>query len=170
MKYDTMNWIERLCLILLAVVMKWLLYLLVIAICWSCNDNAGTEKHQGKRDNIINVRDKVKEIVIEDVMINSWPLLYMMGDYLIIADYKSTGELIPIFDKNSFCYLASTAFRGQGPYDIANIGHIGVDEDNRKFYVTDHGKQQIFSYDLDSVLADKSYKPIVKIKINREKQ
>jgi hypothetical protein len=167
MKYDTINWIERLCLILLAVVMKWLLYLLVIAICWSCNDNAGTEKHQGKRDNIINVRTKMKEIVIEDVLINSHAELLIIGDYLIVEDIKSADELIYLFNKNDFSFLAGTAHRGQGPGEIANIGRIGVDEVHRKFYVSDHGKHQIFSYDLDSVLANpSSYMPKDKMKLN----
>jgi hypothetical protein len=49
------------------------------------------------------------------------------------------------------------------------MGYLATDEVNRKFYVNDHGKQRIFSYDLDSVLANPLYTPEVKMKMN-EKQ
>jgi hypothetical protein len=140
--------------------------MLFIAACWSCTHDSGTEKHQGKRDRIVNVRDKVKEIVIEDVLINSYSMLYLIGDYLIIMDYKSMDEFIHIFDKNSFKHVISAIPKGQGPGEIVNIGHIEADEANRRFFVTDHGKQRIFSYALDSVLADPSYMPEVKMEMN----
>ncbi|MDR3260403.1 MAG: 6-bladed beta-propeller, partial [Tannerella sp.] len=119
--------------------------LFITMLCWSCTHDSGTEKHQGKRNKIVNVRDKVKEIVIpeEDVLIGSFPQLYLMGDYLFIVDYKSPDKLIYLFDKNSFSLVISVADMGQGPGEIARIGHIGVDEVNRIFYVTDHGKQRI---------------------------
>jgi hypothetical protein len=48
------------------------------------------------------------------------------------------------------------------------MGHIGTDEANRMIYVSDHGKQRIFAYSLDSVLANPSYMPEVKIKMNEK--
>jgi hypothetical protein len=138
-------------------------------LCWSCTHDSGTEKHQGKRDKIVNVREKVKEIVIpeEDVMIGSFARLYLMGDYLIIADQRSPDKFIHLFDKNRFGYVTSTAYRGQGPGEIANLGTIGVDEVNRIFFVSDHGKQRIFGYELDSVLVNPfHYIPYVKMKMN----
>jgi hypothetical protein len=110
----------------------------------------------------------MKEIVIpeEDVLIGSFPQLYLMGDYLFIADYKSPDKLIYLFDKKRFNYVTSTAYMGQGPGEITRIGHIGVDEVNRIFYVTDHGKQRIFGYELDSVLTNPFYMPEVKMKMN----
>ncbi len=56
--------------------------------------------------------------------------------------------------------------RGQGPEEIANIGHIGINETNRRFFVSNHGKQKIFSYELDSVLSNPSYTPVVKQQLN----
>jgi hypothetical protein len=141
--------------------------LFISMLCWSCTHNSGTEKHQGKRDKIVNVRDKVKEIVIpeEDVMIGSFARLYLMGDYLIIGDYNSPDKYIHLLDKNRFGYVTDAAYKGQGPGEITSLGHIGVDEANRMFYVTDHGKQRIFGFDLDSVLANPSYMPEVKMKM-----
>ena len=37
---------------------------LLIVFCWGCSSNSTTEKHQDKRDNVINVRDRIKEIVL----------------------------------------------------------------------------------------------------------
>jgi hypothetical protein len=145
-----------------------LFYLLLIATCWSCT-NSTTEKHQGKRDKVINVREKMKEIEMEDVLISSSNALYLIDDYLIISDYKAPDESIHLFDKTSFSHVTSTAYRGQGPGEIANMGHIGIDEANRRFYVNDHGKYRIFSYELDSVLANPSCMPKEKMKMNERK-
>ncbi|MDR3269780.1 MAG: 6-bladed beta-propeller, partial [Tannerella sp.] len=143
-------------------------YLLFIAVCGSCTQHAGTEKHQGKRDKIVNVRDKVKEIAIEDVLIGSHTSLYMICDYLIIIDYKSMDELIHIFDKNNFNHVLSAIPKGEGPGEIVVIGSIVEDNTHRRFFVSDHGKQKIFSYDLDSLLADPSYMPNLKMNMKRE--
>jgi hypothetical protein len=146
-----------------------LVYLLLAIFCWSCTHNSETEKHQGKRDNVIHVQKNIKAIQIDSVLIGSWAILYSIGDYLIISDYKSIDKQIHLFDKNSFKYVLSFADRGQGPGEITRIGHVGVDEANRKLYISDHGKQKIFSYDLDSLLADPSYMPTVKMQMNVKK-
>ena len=138
---------------------------LIIAFCWGCSSNSATEKYQNKRSNIINVRDKIKEIVIEDVLINdlSWPQI--VDDYLFIKDHQSVNELIHIFDKNNFEYITSTVFKGPGPGEIANIGHVAEDKINRKFYVSDYGKYKIYSYDLDSAITNPAYLPMEKMKM-----
>lgn len=58
---------------------------------------------------------------------------------------------------------------GGGPSEITNMGNIAVDEKNHAFFVSDHGKQKIFRYDLDSLLADPFYMPTEKIKMEGEK-
>jgi hypothetical protein len=91
-----------------------------------------------------------------------------MDDYLIIQDMHGLDELIHLFDKNKFKYVTSIAYRGQGPNEITNMGLIAVDETHRKFYVTDHGKQRVLSFDLDSVVSHAaSYMPEVKMKMDR---
>jgi hypothetical protein len=105
----------------------------------------------------------VEEIKIEEPLIGSIANLYIMDKYLIIQDVKSFDKLIHLFDKNNFEYICSIAERGQGPNEITNMGFIAMDAVHRKFYVFDHGKQKIFSYDLDSVLTYAStYVPGVK--------
>lgn len=141
--------------------------LFVIIACLGCTNKSGTEKYQKNRDRIADVRDRVKEIEIENPVIGSNASLFLMDQYLIIVDYKSQDKLIHIFDKNTFNHITSIADRGQGPGEIANIGHIGVDEANRMFYVSDHGKQCIFKYNLDSVFMNPLYIPEVKMKMDQ---
>ncbi|MDO5427947.1 6-bladed beta-propeller [Parabacteroides sp.] len=142
---------------------KILCFVLMVASCYSCSSNSTTEKYHNKRDNIVNVHDQIKEIVIEDVLIGyySWPMI--IDNYIFIIDYRTANEFIHIFNKNDFKYVTSTAFKGQGPGEIANIGYVAEDKMNRKFYVSDHGKNRIFTYDMDSVISDPAYLPIEKM-------
>lgn len=143
-----------------------LLLLFIITVGWSCTHAPKIEVHQGERDNVINVREKVKEIVIDEVLIGGTNRVYLLDDYLIVADSRSFDRLIHLFDKKSFNYITSVGYLGQGPGEIANMGHIATDETRRLFYVSDHGKQRIFSYNLDSVLANPLYMPTVKMKLD----
>lgn len=149
--------------------MNKLLYIFLIIFCWSCSQNTETEKHQSKRDQIVDVRDKMKEFSTQDVLIGRISRTYLIDNYLIITDYNSPDKLIHLFDKNTFKHLTSSTYHGQGPKEIARIGHVGIDEANRRFFVSDHGKLKIFVYDLDSVLTNPDYQPNVKmdIKIKR---
>ena len=147
--------------------MNKLCYLLIIAALCACTNNSKTEKHQDERDNVVDVREKVKDIDIKDVMISGMSSPYIIADYLIIKDSKSPVELIHILNKNTFKYITSRVFKGRGPGEIINIGQIGIDEANRALYITDRGKRNIFRYDLDSLLADSRYLPTAKMKIKK---
>jgi hypothetical protein len=146
--------------------MKKIIYLLLAVTCWGCVQKAETEKHQKKREHIIHVREQIKELVLDDVLINGGAWVYLIDDYLFIRDHKSMDKHIHIFDKNNFNYITGFADRGQGPGEITLIGHIAWDKVNRSIYVSDHGKQRIFSYPLDSVLHNESYMPGVKMNLN----
>lgn len=134
-------------------------------VCLSCTQNTGTEKYQKRRDQVINVHNRIKGIAIEDVFIGDYSRIQIIEDYLFIIDFKSATEFIRIIDKNSFKHVRSTALKGQGPGEIVRIGYITEDNVNRKFYVTDHGKNKIFSYDLDSVIANTEYLHVEKMKM-----
>lgn len=58
-------------------VMNKLLYLLLIAVCWSCSQDSETEKHQSKRDQVVDVRDKMKEFSTQDVLIGRISRTYL---------------------------------------------------------------------------------------------
>jgi hypothetical protein len=143
---------------------KILFSLLFIFTCFSCTHNSEIEKYQRKRNNIVNVQERIKEIPMEDVLIGRMNRLYMTNDYLVISSPLSC--VIDLFNKKDFQYITSFGSIGQGPGDIARMGEIGINEAERLFYVSDHGKQNIVSYSLDSVLINTSYMPEEKMKMN----
>jgi hypothetical protein len=147
---------------------KLLFSVLLVAIGCSCT-HSETEKYQNKRDNVINVHEKVKEIKIndDDVLIGGSIRMYTLDNYLIIGDHKPLDKLIHLFEKNEFTYITSIADRGEGPDEITNMGHIATNDTAREFYVSDNGKLVIFRYNLDSVLVNPTYKPQVKMKMNK---
>ncbi|WP_455673190.1 6-bladed beta-propeller [Phocaeicola sp.] len=135
---------------------------LFVALLCGCKEAPSTEKHQKKRNNIVNVHDKVKEIDIQDVLIGQFSSLCFIDKYLLITDSKSYEGMVHFFNRNDYSYVSSGVYNGEGPGEITQLGHIGVNEASRTFYVTDHGKQKIFSYPLDSILANPHYMPDVK--------
>lgn len=148
--------------------MNKLLCILLVAICLGCTSNFTAEKFQNRRDNIINVHDKIVEIDTKDVLIGSYANALLMNNYLIISDIRSVDKLLHIFDKKDFHYVTSVGDKGEGPNEITNMGYIGVDKSNKTFYVSDHGKQKITAYNLDSVIKEPLYTPWVKIRMNTQ--
>lgn len=136
------------------------------AVILSCTKSTDTEKYQDKRSNITDVKERVKEIEIEDVMIGSIARLFLVDNYLIIDDNKSPDMLIHLFNRNNYKYITSAIPRGQGPGEVTNMGYIGVNEKQKELYVSDHGKLKIFSYPLDSILKNPFYMPDTKKEIN----
>jgi len=143
-----------------------IIFSIIIIICWSCTFNSNTEKYQQRRDNIVLVNNKLKEIDLNDVFVGQFARLYILNDYLIITDVRSFDKQIHLFNVNDFSHLTSVADRGQGPLEITNLGFIGINENNNEFYASDHGKQQILCYNMDSILANPLYFPTIKMKMN----
>jgi hypothetical protein len=107
----------------------------------------------------VDIRDRIKEISTEETPISHINFIYILGDYLMIKDYHSLRNLVYFFDKYTFRFIGDFIPRGQGPGEIANIGHLAVDETNRRFYASDHGKNKIFVYYPDSLFANPDYLP-----------
>lgn len=148
--------------------MKNITLLAFLILYYSCTPHSETDKYQKMRNNIVNVQDRVREIEIEDVYINHLANPYIMGNYLIIKDYKSTDKQLHLFDKNDFTYLKSFADKGEGPDEITNMGLLTYEEKRKKAHVPDLGKLKVFSYDLDSVLLDDAYKPSIKTTVGEK--
>ncbi len=149
--------------------MKNILHILLLLSLISCVQKESTEKMQTERNNIIYVKDKIKEIKIDSLLFSSLSKPYLCSDYLLIADYKAYDECVHIFDKNDFHYITSFAYTGMGPDEITRLGYVGINEAHREIELTDLGKQQIYFFNLDSVLDDKSYVSRKKSKIIGEK-
>lgn len=145
--------------------MNKLFFLLPMFLWGSCSSDS-TEKHQKNRNHVIDVRSNIQEIAWQGEPIHAFSEVLALNECLLICDYHSFDKHIHIVDKNNFKFLASTAPKGQGPGEIANIGQVVTDENHRRFYVNDHGKQKIFRYDLDSVLAHPDYRPVPRMSMN----
>lgn len=148
--------------------MKLVLYILMVLFCIGCTPKETNEKRQNRRKNIVNVKDDVKEIDTEDVLIGALADPYICGDYLVVADYDSPDKMVHLIDKKTFKYILSFGERGQGPIEISSLGTIAWNESERDLYVTDHGQRRILSYNLDSLLNDSLYSPSVKLKFGDE--
>lgn len=142
------------------------LILLVLSFT-ACSGNGGnSEKVHNNRNVVIPVRDSIKEINTGDVLIGSVSRLFVSDKYLLIVDSKSYDKLIHIFEKDEYKHICSVGQLGQGPYEITSIGSLAIDDARNKFYVSDHGKMKIFSYDMDSLQHNpESYKHNEKVKI-----
>lgn len=143
-----------------------LLIVFFALVLYNCTSKTDTEKHQKNRTNTVNVKDKVREIQIEDVLVGSIARLYMLDNYLIIMDPRSDDMSVHFFNKMNYEYETSSIQRGQGPGEITNMGYIGVNKNKKELYISDHGKLKIFNYPLDSIIDNAFYKPEVKKEIN----
>ena len=133
-----------------------------------CVQSETTKKYYNAGDHVVNVHDRIKEIYIpeEDVLINNYSWPYIIDNYLVICDYQSYEKQLLFFDKNTYRYITGTADKGIGPDEITRIGHIVYNKDKRLLYVSDHGKNKIFSYHLDSIIQNKNYKPEIWLSMN----
>lgn len=144
----------------------WILWLFVTIMC-ACSSEEEREKFQSSRDNIVNVKEQIKEMETGNVLIGnrSWP--YYSKDYLVLMDFEAWEGAIHLFDNKDFRYLSSVGKKGEGPDELTNMGGVYFNEKQRKIYVADYSKYKIFSYDMDSIIAmPKTYKHQEKAKIS----
>lgn len=135
-----------------------ILYLCLLAGMFiGCKENSSTELYVKSRTNVVKVKDKIKEVMTEEPFISTYSDVYLLNEHLIVKDWKGYDNLIHIFDKNTFEHVKSTGTTGQGPYEIANIGNVFIDENRNNFYVVDQGKLRLLSYNLDSLLTVDNY-------------
>ncbi len=137
-------------------------------ICsFGCAENE-TEIHQGKRDNVVDVSEKLVEIELNDLLVNGGASPYIIGDYLVIKDSKSDDKLIHIFNKYFFGYISSVLQLGRGPGEISNIGTVAFNESDNQLFVTDHSKKCVFAYNMDSLLLNPLHVPFVKTRLDEK--
>lgn len=148
--------------------MKTIIYLVFVIILSACKgvDNK-SEIYQNSRNNIINIHDNLKEIKINDVLISKYSQPYILNNYLIIADYTSIDKSVHIFNKKEFSYLLSTGILGMGPDEITSFSSLAINNSKNEFYITDSGKQKIFTYNMDSLINNSNYKHSIKGKIGK---
>lgn len=132
---------------------------LLLILCSGCGKQNKTDKIQKSRNNIVNVKDHVREIQVENVFFHSVSDVYLLDNYLLIADYNSYDMQIHFFNKGTFRHVTSAVPMGQGPGEITRMGDVTMDNTNHRFYIRDAGRNKIFCYQLDSILANPYYMP-----------
>jgi len=141
---------------------------LAILLVISCTNNRApaTEKIQKHRDKTVNVSDKIIDIKTDIVFGKS--SLYIIDNILIVQERYPKGEKVfHLFNKETFKYITSTGILGRGPGEISTpSSSLGIDPDNRLFWMPDLGKKVIHKFPLDSVLSDKLFKPAIAVKLN----
>ena len=148
--------------------MKTYLYICLLFLLTSCYSEVTSEKHFDSHL-ITNVQKYVKKLSLENVLMSGHSKLNISNEYLIISDWRGYDKLIHLFNKNTFQHIVSTSETGQGPNEIAYLGSVCTDENQRKFYVFDYGKQRLFNYSIDSLLADPNYKFTTKAKLDKKR-
>lgn len=140
--------------------------IVLILFLSNCTSKQSDDVYQKKRENIVSVKDSVKFINTEDVLIgpNSW--MSILNNYWLVADYRGVDKLIHIFDKNSFKYLASTGDMGQGPSEITSMGVSVPDASRNELLVNDHAKYLIYAFNIDSAVINSSYQPHVRLRVD----
>ena len=127
-----------------------------------CTISSDKEIYQSSRNEVLKVQDGVEEIIGDEVLIGSIARLNILNDYLLIKDAKSQDTLIHIFNKHTFEHVRGVGIWGVGPDEITSLGKLVVDEKNNVFHAPDLGKNKIFAYEMDSVIANPFYKPVLK--------
>jgi hypothetical protein len=146
-----------------------LIAILSILLWGSCANQGETTKEIAhfSRKNIINVTNRITDIDTDILLGNS--LLYIVDDILIVMEIKpSSDKGIHLFSKKDFKYITSTGKLGHGPGEIIRYGRIGIDAENRNFWVPDHGKQMLMKFPLDSVLNNSEFKPTYSLSLSNE--
>ena len=144
----------------------WILSVVVALLC-ACNPQDDIEKHQSSRSNIVNVKNLIQEIDTENsVLIGRNSRAFYTEDFLIIKDSEAWEGAIHLFDKKDFHHITSAGQKGEGPNELTNMGQVFADENRKKLYVTDYGKNKILSYDMDSIISmPETYRHQLKAKI-----
>ena len=149
--------------------MKYISIFLTIAfIIIGCQNESSTEKYQSKRNEILDVKDRVCKIDMHDVYIGPISRLYLIDSLLLITDPQTPEFLLHIFNKNDFSHIACRIHKGRGPGEIVNIGHPVI-SNNHHFFLIDNNKRVLYDYDLNKLIADPDYIPSVQLEFAKKR-
>ena len=141
-------------------------FCILASLMMGCGLSNEKEIYQSNRNEVVKVKSAIQEIIKDEVLIGSLVRMEMLNDYLLIKDAKSYDTLIHVFDKKTFKHIRGVGLHGPGPDEITNMGRIVPDDRNKIFHVSDLGKNKIFAYEVDSVVANPQYKPALLCTIN----
>lgn len=147
--------------------MKRILPFILIAVLWGCSHHSGVDKHVRHSANVVDVKERVKEIVIDTPLIGAGARPYILGEYFMLAGGYSEDYQIYLFDKKDFSYITGTGRSGEGPDEYTSLGELMPDVIHQRIYAADYGKMKISGYNLDSILQNPDYLPEYKFDMNK---
>ena len=141
---------------------------LSLCILMGCNNHDAVEKHFNSDEHLVEIDDYLHPIDVDEnaVLLSDFATPYVLNDYLVVTDTKTTDNLIHIFGRKDFDYQFSLAPKGNGNGEIANLVALIPNEKDNMFHVIDYGKAGLLTYPMDSILKDYQYVPQMTQKIN----
>lgn len=139
-----------------------------IAIGCGNSKQETSEVYQKNRNKTINVKSNIFEIDSRAYYGPSF--LSIFDDMLILSELHLHGssKCIHFYNKNTLKYITSTGVLGKGPGEINRSGVIAIDELNRIIWVSDHGKNVMWKFPVDSIINNKEFMPTEKIDMDKD--
>lgn len=122
----------------------------------SCSNipEGALEKTYEKWD-VIEKVENIREFPTE-VILSAQTRPYLVGNFLVIVDFKSVHNGVHIYNKNTFEYLTSVGILGKGPGEITQYYDVFPVKGTQTFWMYDHGKLIVYEFDIEEILKTKS--------------
>ena len=136
-------------------IVSWLMLSLALSLCCaSCGSKSEgcSDIHEKSRDNIV----EAQPTSIEDSlpMFHVYANIYLVGDTLIIEDYKSTDKMFYAYDLVRNKGLGWFGKVGQGPGELTNFGSVYINPNKKQLAGFDLGTMDVKAFQIDSALTD----------------
>lgn len=144
------------------------IFFLSFCIFAGCVSHDSVERHFNANEKVEEIDNILHPIVVDEnkILLSDFATPYVLNDYLIVTDTKTTDSLIHIFGRKDFDYRFSFAPKGNGKGEIANLVALISNEKDNLFHVIDYGKAGLLTYPIDSILKDSQFVPQMTQKIN----
>lgn len=110
--------------------------------------------------------DIIKEITPKNLLIGKNADISVADSLVAICDYRSVDSIVHLFNAKDYMYVKSFGKFGPGPKEILRPGQLAYDRDKKEFYIFDYGQHHVVAFELDSIMLDRDYSPVVKHKFS----
>ena len=141
-----------------------ILFCLSMSSCFSDNRDV-TERHEGTRDNII----EVSQLISMDnnlPEIHAVTSLYVIGDTLLFGDWMTRGPVFTAYDIKRDTVIGQFGKFGNGPGEIANFGAVFYDPKTQNLYGANANQGKIVGFHLPEAISNPDYDAFEKCKMD----